>query len=527
MEACEILLNITFRWRIVPTIHASIDADSLIQLLRLFFAKTERYHGAIRQPITIDQLTLILLTLSATLYFIPPDGDHAGALRMAIRFSKNMRKEDATIIQRATFLLAERMIYRRLGNYDSSLEGIQSSIMYIFLHRNNQATTEQIYDRAIRCALKMGLHRITGYTLLDEVKVRIWWYLLTRNWLAAPATWVYTIFPGQFSTRMPLDLEYRDLEWGLNKDTLQSVERNWTPASYSLALITLATTIRELVDTHNTLQFSEDHDGSLGFSLQSESNTKSSSRVAFQNKIVKSFESLAKNFDWYYRLEENFNAQKAEQHNLIPSNGARIEIERWMLHQQMFHCFLELHEVDSFIDQDVPPSCLALARHILDTVHLNAKRCSVLSSSSLPKRSLITAASIVAFHVLNKGQLDESWKEYKEVAAATAKAKLLAGEVNLQTLSRLETLLSSWSSIVPDRLNDEVKEEVKSWEKYDIWVNEYTADTNAQSHVTLKQLPNLVPQLSSIMPAYQTDIGDADWEAVWAQLLANNEFSLN
>lgn len=513
----------TFKWRILPTIHASIHVDSLIQLLRTFFAKTEKYHGAIRHTITIDQLTLILLTLSATLYFIPPDGVHADAFRTALKLSKNMKKEDAMERQRALFLLAERMIYKRLTSYDSSLEGIQSSIMYIFHHYSNQATAEQIFDRALRCALKMGFHRITGYTVLDEVKVRIWWYLVTRNWLAAPTTWVYTIFPGQFSTRMPLNLEYRDLEWGLDKDTLLSMNRDWTPASYSLTLITLATTIRELVDTHNTLQFSEDND-----IFSRELATKSTSRSAFQSKIVQSFESLAKQFVWFYRLEETYNSQKGEQYGLAFSQSARIEIERWMLHQQMFHCFLELHEVDSFIDQDVPSSCLALARHILDTVHLNARRCSVLSSSSLPKRSLITAASVVAFHVLNKGQLEESWKEYKEVAAATGKAKLLTGEVNSQTLSRLETLLNSWSTIVPARLNDEVKEEIKQWETNDIWISEYStqlSNTNAvQDQITLKQLPNLVPQLSSIMPAYQADIGDADWEAVWAQLMANNDF---
>lgn len=517
------LLNLTFRWRILPTIHGCIHIESLIELLRSFFAQTEKYHGNIRQTITIDQLTLILLTLSATLYFVPPDGDHAAALRTAIKLSKRMKKEDAIASQRAIFLLAERIIYTRLGGYDSSLEGIQSSIMYIFHHRSNQATTEQIYDRALRCALKIGLHRITGYTVLDEVKVRIWWYLVTRNWLAAPATWVYTIFPGQFSTRMPLNVEFRDLEWGLDKERVQAVQRDWTPASYSLALITLATTIRELVDTHNSLQLSEENEG-----LQLEPSTRSPSRTALQNKIVKSFELLAKQYVWFYRLEEKFTIQKAEQHNLSFYHAGRIEIERWMLHQQMFHCFLELHEVDSFIDQDVPSSCLALAYHILDTVHLNARRCSVMSSSSLPKRSLITAASVVAFHVLNTGQLDESWKEYKEVAAATAKAKLLAGEVNLQTLSRLETLLNSWSTMIPDRLNQEVREEIKKWEVNDIWVNEYAtqlADTNAQAHISLKQLPNLIPQLSHIMPAYQADIGDADWEAVWAQLLANNEFS--
>ncbi|PWN35333.1 uncharacterized protein FA14DRAFT_178709 [Meira miltonrushii] len=522
LEACEILLNLTFRWRILPTIHGCIHIDSLIQLLRTLFAKTERYHGAIRQTITFDQLTLILLTLSATLYFVPPDGDHAAALRTALKLSKNMKKEDAIASQRAIFLMAERMIYTRLSNYDSSLEGIQSSIMYIFHHRSNQATTEQIYDRALRCALKMGLHRITGYSSSDEVKVRIWWYLVTRNWLAAPATWVYTIFPGQFSTRMPLNVEYSDLEFGLDKDTVQTVRRDWTPASYSLALITLATTIRELVDMHNSLQISEENHG-----LQLETAARSPSRTAFQSKIVKSFELLAKEYVWYYRLEEKFTISKSTQHDLSLYHGGRIEIERWMLHQQMFHCFLELHEVDSFIDQDVPTSCLALAYHILDTVHLNARRCSVMSSSSLPKRSLITAASVVAFHVLNKGQLDESWKEYKEVAAATAKAKLLAGEVNLQTLSRLETLLSSWSTIVPNRLNDEVKEEIKKWEVNDIWVNEYAtqlADTNAQAHISLKHLPDLIPQLSHVMPAYQADIGDADWESVWAQLLANNEF---
>lgn len=576
---------------------------SLQKSVQQLFDATDDHTLSDDVRISIDQLILILITVSSnlhifpltkltfllpiqlsnTLMFSPPNGNNHDTLRLALHLSSRLPNGDPGARHQAFYALAKKLIMRRISGNEHTFEGVQSIILFILHDLEDQATTDQLSDRALRWALKMGMHRITGHSIEEEMRVRAWWYLVSRSWLAGPVTWMYTIHPAQFSSRLPLNVEDGDLNKGLDRAALMKLKRKWTPASYALSLISLATTVRKLVDLHNEMiPFWTDGETNSGqaLSYNAKIGDLHAQRANFHSLIVQAFDELAKEFIWFHAIERPFDFGVAEKHEIPFAHAARIEMERWLLHQQVFHCFLELNEVNSFVEQDVPVSCLQLAHHILDGVDKYARHCSVLSASSLPARTLTTAGTVIAFHVLNHGRhLDAAHaSDFVKVAVAAAKARRFSyNRQDTRALQRLDGLVDFWRSSLPSTAVNKATKEIEVregahlpecsleqkiedaassvfdqggflnalpsqlWKTNESWKpalqwsldNLTPSDSTTGSATAIdpsllsKEGPqwhdafsaSMVPGLAAVGPAFQMDIDEAGWESLYKAVI--------
>lgn len=451
-----------------------------------------------------------------------------------------------------------------------SIEMVQSVIL-IVLHDQQQGKNprNELMDKAMRWAITLGIHQATGYALEEEIKVRVWWFFVVRNWLAAPSTGLYTIHPRHFTTRLPIEVDMGDFHHGFNKDILLSIRRPWTSATYSISLIDLAKMVRQLVELR--------HDEKSRKTV----NDTVDNAQSFKQALVESFQEYIDNLPEIYAMDTPFSMKiLAYKHQLTIATATRITLERWLLHSQLLHCFLSIHEADQLMSTDVPQPCLRIANELLDSFDELACHCALVGATQLPSITLVTSATVIAIDLLNETG-ERRGKDVsvtvQKVATASEKARRLSR--HKESLAALEKL-GEFIEVLRRRLVleehdapqtvDEVLEEARRvvgssqsfnnivqlspadlwWQptllnaqeqgsdfysndgfsKIDDQLTEKPTDS-AFTDVEMKQISNdetamfpSVPSLSAIGPAFQLDVSDAYWDQYFQSIVGDVSF---
>ena len=169
--------------------------------------------------------------------------------------------------------------------------------------------------------------------------------------------YTYRIVPGQFDTRQPLNLSDEDF----NKSPLSQGHplSTWTSVSYSLALNKLAIVTRTFVDEVNS---------------RPPSSSSSIYHAAFSQRLDE--EQRAK----LDRVLQEMVASLPPHFSLEAEYGQirRSDIERWLLHQQVFHLFLQLHMPLLSEARSPHGSCIFMSNHVLEIQGKVCRQCWVL-----------------------------------------------------------------------------------------------------------------------------------------------------
>lgn len=215
----------------------------------------------------------------------------------------------------------------------ATLESVQAGILLLCNPRFDQTSLDGLFELTVQQAKQLGLHLLEPtdkWSSTDEMGARCWWYLAVRSWMRAPVTWSYSIHPSHFTTPKP----------SLHMPDLQSeAPGGWSPASFCLAMIELATVVRTGVDLRNA------------------SPTRTWSN-ADRQALTRLFATLALTLPPYYAVEGvSDRTQAATQH-----------VERWLLHHYIFTAFLRLHR------DELRPDSVSVSVSVLVAVLLRSCR---------------------------------------------------------------------------------------------------------------------------------------------------------
>jgi hypothetical protein len=222
--------------------------------------------------------------------------------------------------QKLLFELSLNYIRHRMSFAMHCYAHIQAITLLLVYDQNGEALKVQLYDHAVRASQQLGLHSIEfdDGSSINEVKARTWWFLVTRNWFASLSTSIYSIHPHQFSTRMPVEVAYLDLPPDQPDTSKIEVTSVYLPIRYSLTLIQMADMIRRLVD-HRREQ-----------------------RPDFEQVFQDHFERFEEKLPDRYSL-----ATVGENYSAANIYASRSKLERWILHQLLFHAYLELYQFEA------------------------------------------------------------------------------------------------------------------------------------------------------------------------------------
>ena len=213
-----------------------------------------------------------------------------------------------------------------------------------------------------------------------------------RDWSRGQALGYYSIRSSQFNTRMPLHIQDEDLcQTPLKIDIRgQITERpraEFTRLSYAVHALQLAILAREYTDLRGSLHQLHKKEGfNEATTMRDHLNTK--------------YESFVAGLPSYFRLGSTV--------GLTATAGpmAAIPVHRWMLHQQLWSLFLNIHR-NTLSSQDGRTSCQLLAQNIINNQAQIQARCAVCGSLSTNKTQMFSAATILLIDLLFSSQSTE------------------------------------------------------------------------------------------------------------------------
>lgn len=334
-----------------------------------------------QEPVSDEAQAFVYMVVAITIQMTPRHGEHADLFVRAQRLGS-----DLSPLQRQERLYDEAYAtMERLSNTQLGLEGVQALIL---LHQYDKHPEADFLYRARNALLSLEAHRIhqpfsmsewDGYH--KEMLLRCWWLLVVRDWFGATTKLFYSIHPAQMTTRMP------SIEADCNtKGHVIAPHSRWSQARYSLELIRLASTVRELVDARLT-----QGDG-----------------WRFGQQVEERFCQLVASLSTNMRVENPFHIR--DWPNTLGSTTSqefaqyrdqlRIEKDRWFLHQALFHAYLELqsHADDGAL---INQTSVTLARHILDINDRIRDRCPVIDSLRVNSSAALKACSVLLLAELN------------------------------------------------------------------------------------------------------------------------------
>ena len=284
--------------------------------------------------------------------------------------------------QRLLWQSSLQCVRHRMLDDDPTLPHIQAVALLLVYDHAGDILRDQLFDHAVRASQQLGLHTITACDPHDEAEeagVRTWWFLVAHSWLGSLSTSAYSIHPAHFSTRLPVE------HTGLDKHPGGVVRPTaYCPVWLSLSLIPLAALIRRLVDDRLA--------GSEGMG-----------------------ELVQAGFDEYAdALPPRYSLSAAELTPRTPSVARKIAVERWLLHQQLFHAYLELHHFEPaevgvmrgggwqaltvcprHRPQEIPDAAVSLANYILEAQGQASGYCGVVSMLRANVTNIIKASSVL------------------------------------------------------------------------------------------------------------------------------------
>ncbi|ETS64456.1 hypothetical protein PaG_00912 [Moesziomyces aphidis] len=260
------------------------------------------------------------------------------------------------------------ILVRRIQAFESnftfgSISELQTAVLMLACGKGSPSFFDSLADCAIRSAMRMRIHRLgslermhspharPSQVVTGEMAVRCWWALVRRDWSQSSKHRSYRIAPSQFNTRLPLNLFDDELiTIPVARSHLRST---WTPVSYSLAIIDFAIMTRSLVDHVNSHSDLDDAPATVdGWGLAAVYGQRLP--AAQRDSLDQLFQSLISAFPAHYSLDARYD------------DIAMVDVERWLLHQRLFHLFLTLHM--PLISEAARPhgSLMYMANHILD-----------------------------------------------------------------------------------------------------------------------------------------------------------------
>lgn len=272
------------------------------------------------EHVSDEAQALVYASMAVTIQLTPRHGEQADLYVRAQRLGGDMSP-----LQRQEHLYDDACaIMERLSNTQLGLEGVQALIL---LHQYDKHPEADFHHRARNALLSLEAHRIQkpfstsdpdGYR--KEMLLRCWWLLVVRDWFSATTKLFYSIHPAQMTTRMPSP----DADCSPEGRRVLSSNR-WGEVRYSLELIKLASTVRELVDARLS-------EGGWRFGqLVEERFCQLAASLSADMRIEAPFYTR----DWPTKGKSPFDDDLYADH-------VRQEKDRWFLHQALFHAYLEL-----------------------------------------------------------------------------------------------------------------------------------------------------------------------------------------
>ncbi|KAL9075589.1 MAG: hypothetical protein Q9157_003971 [Trypethelium eluteriae] len=270
---------------------------------------------------------------------------------------------------------------------------------------------DAILVTAISGAQKLGLHQLGNarlqvsapstsspedgsITAMDpphirtEVGVRVWWALVMRDWSRGQALGYYSIYPSQFSTRMPLHINDEDLY-----PTTSTVDRydciterprsEFTMLSYTVHALEIAGFARECVDLRGSLRQAQ--------AVQQQQGIDQGAKI--RSHLNKKYEKFLAGLPSHFRLGSSVGLTSTGRLQAIP-------VHRWMLHQQLWALFLRLHRAN-LSTQDGRAACQLLAQNVISTQTQIQARCAVCGSLASNEIQLFNAGLVLLLDLLS------------------------------------------------------------------------------------------------------------------------------
>lgn len=264
---------------------------------------------------------------------------------------------------------------------------------------------------AISNAQSMGLHRLgdksnqprasesTGVAVRREVAKRIWYQLVFKDWSCAVSTGVYAINDRQFNT--PLPGNYNDDDLDRVPLPLPRPASEHTDMSYSLQVFEVVKAAKlhaDLVNEHwlnrNTVAADDEqvvaHDTVQGRYHGFLRGVKLSCKDV--GRLDAAYRVLLDRLPPFFAIGEE------------DGGDSNLEIQRWLVHQMIFHNLLKLHRPALSSKPEARTSCVALARSILYTQKKLRSRCTVIDRLLFNLAQSYTAAIVLLLDLLQHGQ---------------------------------------------------------------------------------------------------------------------------
>lgn len=346
-----------------------------------------------RDRYAFGHITTALMVIFCSLRYAPLDRTYTwGRSSSTGSPVEPLRQKEMRQRERKIFSLVKRIQHFESSFAFGSVAELQTAVLMLECGKGSAAYQDMLADCAVRSAMRMRIHRLGSFERLHgtkirpqqvitvEMAIRCWWSLVRRDWSQSNKNRSYRISPLQFNTRQPLNLfDDELLQIPCRRSHLRST---WTPVSYSFATTDFAIMTRTLVDQVNSqCDLDDGPDSAQGWGLASVFGQRLS--AVQRDSLDRMFQSLVASFPAHYSLEARYEVI------------GLVDVERWLLHQRLFHLFLTLHM--PLVSEATRPhgSLMYMAGHILDIQEKVADICTRLDNCHLHTLQTLRACLVL------------------------------------------------------------------------------------------------------------------------------------
>jgi hypothetical protein len=308
LSVCKDLIKNVFYWKVSSMTHGSIHLPTIQTLLENIFDTTSLVDN--------DDITLCMMVTALGLQYMTeqwsPDNLISRIEAIGLNFSPRER-------QRLLWELSLKYTRYRMVNGEPTFAQIQTIMLLLIFDQDDDKTREQIFDHAVRSAQRLGMHHLDTQiegSLSQEGMVRAWWFLVCHSWFSSLFLSTYSIIPSHFTTRLPIQVEEFDKQPQVSVLTNSS----YHPIQCSFSMIELANMVRRLVDA------------------------RLEARTDFVEVVESEFNRLSQQLPPQYSFDSMIELNHSGPHQV--AGAGRPTVEKWMLHQQIFHAYLEFQRFD-------------------------------------------------------------------------------------------------------------------------------------------------------------------------------------
>lgn len=330
------IVHESYFWRAAASAHSCIHLPTVSKTIADIFATANGFN---KVEISIDDLALCFMTVAIGMQFLPKD-ELATDLVQRIKESSSASATPPSR-QRLLSFTALQCIRRQT---EATLAQVQTIILLLLYDQDDDETKHALFITAVQSALRLGMNKITSFDNLDvtqEMMVRCWWFLVCRSWLGSISSPGDDIIPSQdIKVRGPLAMSDLQLLHPLKQAShtfpsgftnFDRQDESYLPVQYSITLIQLACLVKRNVDIRKTKVYSRAQLCKLAdqeFSIFCEGLPKSYSLIG--SELHQTNKTPVESLEFFY-------------------GQCKTSVERWFLHQFLFHAFLELYYFESHV----------------------------------------------------------------------------------------------------------------------------------------------------------------------------------